>query len=77
MIFIWSFFSPKKERKIKFTIVALNSLDLITPSVINVMFESFTCFEFEGEYYLRKDMGYLCYTKNHILKVKLNLIYIY
>lgn len=69
MIGIWSYFSPKRERKTKFTIVALISLDLISPSVINVMFESITCFEFEGNNYLRKDMGYECYTRTHILKV--------
>lgn len=72
IIGFWTLFSPKAERLSKFTIVALISLDVICPSVINVMFESITCFEFEGNYYLRKDMGYECYTKEHIFKVKKN-----
>lgn len=69
IIGLWCLLSTKIERKSKFTLVAMISLDLISPSVINVMFETITCFEFEENYYLRRNMEYECYTKNHILKV--------
>lgn len=71
LIALWSFFNfSPQERKSKFLIVSLISLDLIIPSIINIMIESITCFEFEGAHYLRKDMSYECYTKDHLLKVK-------
>lgn len=70
LIGLWSHFNfLPQERKSKFLIVALISLDLIIPSIINIMIESITCFEFEGVYYLRKDMSYQCYTKDHLSKV--------
>lgn len=54
---------------VEFTFISIISLDLINPSVINTMIESITCYEFEGNFYLRKDMSYQCYTPTHIYKV--------
>lgn len=69
IVFFGTFFKRKYGRMIDFTIVSLISLDLSNPSVINTLIESMTCYEFEENQYLRKDMSYQCYTQTHLYKV--------
>lgn len=72
LISLWTFSQyQKNEWKTTIIIIYLISLDILLPSLINSMIESLTCFQFEGVYYLRKDMSHECYTHDHFLKVNL------
>ena len=65
----WRFKFDKKDKTTKILLSTFVILDILLPSLMNSMIELITCREIDGEYYLRKDTSYMCYTTEHLFDV--------